>query len=68
MTAIAIEAGIPLPNKYPFNLMEVGDSFLLPGNVTRTTVSVAAARFGRMNDVLFTIRKTKDGFRRWRIE
>ena len=54
--------------KYPFDGMEVGDSFLVPSHVNRTTVSVAAKRWGEKHDVKFTIRMTEDRtLRCWRI-
>lgn len=65
---IVIEKGIPIPNKFPFKDMEVGDSFLIPENIPRTTVQVAAARYGKPLGKLFTIRKTPDGARCWRVQ
>ena len=63
-----IDKHIPLPMKYPFDGMEVGDSFLVPSHVNRTTVSVAAKRWGEKHDVKFTIRMTEDRkLRCWRI-
>ncbi len=64
---IIVERGVPLPGKYPFDTMEVGDSFALPKDVKRTTVSVAAMRYGRERGMKFTIRNTPLGFRCWRI-
>lgn len=63
-----IESNVPLPNKFPFSQMKVGDSFLLPDHIKRTAASVSARRFGDKNQMKFTIRKTEEGFRCWRIE
>jgi len=63
-----IEKKIPLPRKYPFDEMEVGDSFELPTNWKRTTVAVAALRYGKVTGTKFSIRKTPEGFRCWRIK
>lgn len=66
---IVVESNVPLPVKYPFKQMKVGDSFALPTDVHRTTVSVAAARYGRANSAKFTIRKMPNGeLRCWRLE
>lgn len=64
-----VEKNIPLPIRYPFDEMEVGDSFELAPTMKRATVTVAAQRWGQKNgDAKFTIRKTGDTFRCWRIE
>jgi hypothetical protein len=62
-----IEKNIPLPIKYPFAQMEVGDSFLLPEGMKRNAASVAAMRYGNPLGRRFTIRKTPEGFRCWRV-
>lgn len=64
-----VESNIPLPAKYPFAEMRVNDSFAVPASVSRSTVNVAAMRFGRKYGMKFTVRLTKDGtLRCWRIE
>lgn len=64
-----IEKNIPLPSKYPFSEMKVGDSFEVPESTKRTTVTVAANRYGRKHGVKFTVRLTPDRtLRCWRIE
>jgi hypothetical protein len=66
---IKIDKDHPLPVKYPFEQMEVGDSFAVPDTVKRTTLSIAMRRYGRKNNKKFTVRKFKDGaYRCWRIE
>ncbi len=71
-----IEKGIPIPahngdgtRKYPFSSMEVGDSFLLNGQ-NPTSVSGAAISFGKAynRNQKFSVRKTPDGYRCWRVK
>lgn len=59
----------PFANKFPFENMQVGDSFAVPDDVTRVAVSVAAMRYGKKNTMKFTIRlASEDGkLRCWRI-
>ena len=68
-----VESGIPLPKKkiagnFPFDNMKVGDSFLLNGKAPQT-VGYLAAVFARQQEPKwkFTIRKTEQGYRCWRI-
>jgi len=66
---INVEKGIPVPVKYPFKHMEVGDSFEVPAHVKRTAINVAAKRHGNKYGMIFTIRFTEDRkLRCWRIE
>lgn len=68
MTEIKVESGIPVRKKYPFEQMKVNDSFAIPANVQRTTVTVAAKRFGDKNGMKFTVRMMEDrSYRCWRI-
>ena len=68
MSHLPIDKGIPLPKRYPFEHMQVGDSFVIPPNTHRTTVSIAAKRFGDKHGVKFATRKLPDGtLRCWRI-
>jgi len=64
---VKVESGIPMPQRYPFKDMQVGDSFAVPPQAKRPSVTVAAKRFGDKHGMKFTIRKTPDGFRCWRI-
>jgi len=49
--------------------MEVGDSFAVPDGLNRTTVSVAAKRYGRKNDREFITRTMPDKtVRCWRTK
>lgn len=63
-----VEQGIPMPRVYPFEKMEIGDSFLLPADAKRITVQIAALRFKRKTGKVFSIRKTSQGYRCWRVE
>ena len=72
---IKIESGIPVPPKgrplagsFPFDEMKVGDSFAL-NNARPSTVGYLAAVFARRQEPKwkFTVRKTADGHRCWRI-
>lgn len=69
MNHIPIDKGIPMPKRYPFDQMEVGDSFAVPPGVSRTTVAIAAMRYGRDHDMKFTIRMMPDrSYRCWRVK
>jgi hypothetical protein len=63
-----IDSNVPMPSKFPFAQMQVGDSFLIPADVKRTAVNVAAMRYGKKHRVKFTVRGTTEGYRCWRIE
>lgn len=54
--------------KYPFHKMNVGDSFLC-GDSSQNAVRSAAAQYGyrESNGAKFSVRKTPDGYRCWRI-
>ena len=63
-----IEKNIPIPAKFPFAGMQVGDSFAISPNAKRTTMSVAAMRYGRKHGMKFTVRQMPDkSFRCWRV-
>jgi hypothetical protein len=66
--SIKIESGIPMPAKFPFAEMKVGDSFLVPESTSRNVVTVYARRHAIKTGMKFTIRKTSEGYRCWRIE
>lgn len=69
MSQIAIDKKVPLPRRFPFEHMQVGDSFAVPPDVKRPAVTVAAMRFGRKHGMKFTVRQVADKtFRCWRIE
>lgn len=69
MVKAKIDSNIPLPSKWPFPDMKVGDSFAVSEKVKRQTIAVAAMRYGKKNGMKFTVRKSLDGnLRCWRIE
>jgi hypothetical protein len=72
---IKIDKGIPAPaenshaGKYPFSLMEIGDSFFICLDAVRvdgfrSTASIA----GKRHQMRYRIRKEENGARVWRIE
>lgn len=64
-----VDKNIPLPRKFPFADMKVGDSFAVPTDIKRPAVTVAAMRYGRKHGMKFTVRQVADKtFRCWRIE
>lgn len=64
---IKVEKNILMPRQWPFDEMQVGDSFAVPPNAKRPAVNVAAMRYGRKHNMKFTVRKTPEGYRCWRI-
>lgn len=69
MNQLPIDKNVPLPARFPFAGMKVGDSFAVPADVKRATVAVAASRYGKENGKVFSVRKMKDGsYRCWRLE
>src|SRR5208282_54938 len=80
---LTIEKGVPLPaaqetvpkaTRYPFDVMSVGDSFLvpreegLPDRKLMQRVSPAASRHASKNGRKYALRIVEDGVRVWRIE
>ena len=64
-----IEKNIPLPTKFLFARMKVGDSFAVPEGVSRTAVSISALRYSRKHGGKFTVRLMPDrSLRCWRLE
>jgi hypothetical protein len=69
MTQPPIDKGIPIPNRFPFEQMEVGDSFAVPDGLNRTTVSVADNRYCKKNDREYITRTIPDKtVRCWRTK
>jgi hypothetical protein len=65
---LKVEKNIPIPKRWPFDEMKVGDSFAVPPDVKRTTINVSAMRFGLKHGMKFTVRQMPDkSFRCWRI-
>lgn len=76
---IEINKDIPIPSsrrsenhKFPFDKLEVGQSFLvpnpdnLPAKQVRNRVNSLANYFGKRKDKKFVIRTTTEGVRVWR--
>jgi len=74
-----LETGFPIPprlsfgakrgSKYPFAIMEVGDSFAVPSDVKPQTVRSAIGAFNKTNKITkFAVREMDGGTRVWRIE
>lgn len=77
-TTVLVEKGIPIPeekrggkryrvSKYPWEQMEIGDSFFIPGCDTQqfsSRISVAQLRTG----YTFTARTAPEGVRIWRTK
>jgi len=62
-----IEKGVPIPGRFPFGEMEVGDSFVI--TTKRQTASVAARRYGDKHNMKFITRQMPDGtIRCWRTQ
>jgi len=79
--SFTIEQDVPTPagrSKYPFQEMEVGDSFFVPledetlAKRRAQSVRAQAGRFGKINGVKFSIRTLDEdgqvGVRCWRVE
>ena len=71
-----LETNIPVPgrkggrtgSKYPFAVMDVGQSFLVGSDVKASTVRSAVGAFIKTNkDRKFVVRETPEGVRVWRV-
>lgn len=75
MSEFTIEKGIPVSKrvgagretKYPFDLMEVGDSFLVT-DLKVKTISRTCCRYGKRLSRKFVSRTVDGGVRVWRTE
>jgi hypothetical protein len=66
---MSIDKNIPIPVKYPFANMQVGDSFAVQPDVKRQAIAVAAHRYGLKHGMKFTVRLTTDRtLRCWRVQ
>lgn len=66
-----IEKNIPqnlksMRMQYPFDKMEIGDSFLVKGVEQGIKARSAAGNWGKVNGKKFSTRMTQDGYRVWR--
>lgn len=71
--SVKIEKDVAMPGglrfgarTYPFDQMEVGDSFLCNG-FERHKLTSAAHSWGRVHQQKFSVRKTAEGYRCWRV-
>jgi hypothetical protein len=64
---VKIEKGRPIPRNYPFDKMEVGDSFLIPEYMRHESVYMAAMRYRKKTGKKFAVRRTADGYCCWRV-
>jgi hypothetical protein len=65
-----IEKNIPMTigkKLYPFDLMEVGDSFFVPGTTPKAMTYPLAAYQKRNASTKFTTRSVDGGVRLWRV-
>ena len=66
-----IDKNVPMPTaqshqKYPFMDMDVGDSFSVPEGCLQG-VRNASHMAGKRKGLKFTVRKTNEGYRCWRV-
>lgn len=69
--SIKIDKDIPLPvqgKDLPFGKMEVGDSFLVPRNISHSYMQQLVHKAQKKLAWQFSLRRTKDGPRCWRVE
>ena len=75
MSEFTIEKGIPVPKmtgagrktKYPFESMQVGDSFFVKDGTVKT-LSRSCGTYGKRLERKFTSRTVDGGSRVWRVE
>lgn len=74
MTDIEIDSGVPIPprkppanKRYPFEKLEVGDSFAKPEDVTPNAMRSVARYHARKNGAEYKVRQTETGWRVWRV-
>lgn len=75
MAMYKVDKGIPLPKpqysgkrtRYPFEIMEVGDSFFAPQDVLRQTLDSGIQQAQRKLGFKFALRRVKGGHRIWRV-
>lgn len=74
--AIKIEKNVPLPIRvrrggrktlYPWDVMDVNDSFVFPKTTKKATASSLAYRTGKISGKKFAIRDVAEGIRCWRL-
>lgn len=69
MNKLLIEKGVPIPRRFPFEEMEVGDSFAVPKEISKDAIYGSANYYGNKYNKKFTVRRMDDGtYRCWRIK
>lgn len=64
-----IEKNIPVAGKYPFEKMEVGDSFYVEGDKkAKANLRMAAFTYRKNANVKFATKSDDKGIRIWRTE
>jgi hypothetical protein len=73
MTKVKIDKGLPIPEsvlgrplKFPWNEMEVGDSFIIKAQQYVSVRANITHRNHKYRDRHFVIRAFEDGYRVWR--
>lgn len=63
-----IEKGVPFlgEGRYPFKDMNVGDSFQVPQHLLGS-IRTSSWQYGRNHNKRFSVRRSADGYRCWRI-
>lgn len=69
---LTVDSGIPIPadaqrEKYPFPVMQIGDSFLLPDVESAKNARSAAWMYSKRHGTKFSCRRVEDGWRVWRV-
>jgi hypothetical protein len=73
MPKIKVDKGVPLPSnitgvgKYPWEDMEVGDSFLFPPDV-KSSAAYSVSRHQKRKGRDYVVRATPQGLRCWRTK
>lgn len=75
MTDIKLDTNVPLPTvvsfKYPFDDMNIGDSFFVPGTEAIRKLRGAASYHARKSSAKYSVRTTEEGdnvgARCWRV-
>ena len=70
---IKIEKGIPMPapyvrKRFPFDDMEVGDSFFVPDATPRSIAGSVSQARKRLPGRMFNCRRVDGGTRVWRLQ
>jgi hypothetical protein len=68
---IEIEKNVPRPVRFPefpFAEMAVGDSFAVPSNVSHASMRQHIQRFKVNRTERFSLLKTDNGYRCWRVK